>query len=70
MAYIGFRSLRVYWHCPFSCAIETEAIAAILILSLIFDYWHNVLGAVLSDSWTFEVTASTEGCLSAGTVFI
>ena len=43
MIYIGFQGLRVHWHCPFSCAIHTEAIGlvAILILSLIFDYWHT-----------------------------
>ena len=51
---IGFWGLRVYWHCPFSCAIQTEAVAAILILSFIFDYWHNVLEAVVSDLWTLE----------------
>ena len=28
---IGFRGLWVYWHCPFSCATENEAMAAILI---------------------------------------
>ena len=42
-----------------SYAIQTEDIAAILILSLIFYYWHNV----------FRVTASAEGCLSTCTVF-
>ena len=31
LVYIGFRGLRVYWHCPFSCATENEAMAAILI---------------------------------------
>ena len=31
--YIGFQGLRVYCHCPFSCAIQTLDIAAILILS-------------------------------------
>ena len=49
LAYIGFRGLRVYWHL---FAIKTEDIhdiAAILILSLIFCYWHNVLEAVVSD---------------------
>ena len=51
--YVGFQGLRVYWHCPFSCAVQTKAIAAILILSLIFYYWHNVLEAVMSDLWTF-----------------
>ena len=40
-----------------------------MILSLIFYYWHNVLEAVLSDVWTFLVTASAEGCLSACTIF-
>ena len=40
--YIGFQGLRVYWHCPFSCAIQTLDIVAILILSLIFYYWHNI----------------------------
>ena len=29
--YIGFRGVRVYWHCPFSCATENQAIVAILI---------------------------------------
>ena len=43
--------------------------AAILILSIIFDYWHNVLEAVVSDLWTFWVTGSDEGYLSAYTVF-
>ena len=46
LAYIGFRGLRVYWHYPYLFAIKTEDIhdiAAILILSLIFCYWHNVL---------------------------
>ena len=28
---IGFRGLRVYWHCPFLCATENEAMVAILI---------------------------------------
>ena len=39
--------------------------AAILILSLILYYWHNVLEAVLSDLSIFRITASAEGCLSA-----
>ena len=30
LVYIGFRGLRVYWLCPFSCATENEAMAAIL----------------------------------------
>ena len=30
---MGLRCLRVYWYCPFSCATENEATAAILILS-------------------------------------
>ena len=47
---------------------DHEAIAAILILSLIFYYWHNVLEAVVSDSLTFLVSASAEGCFSALTV--
>ena len=34
-------NLRIYWNCPFSCVIQTEDIAANLILSLIFYYWHN-----------------------------
>ena len=41
-----------------------------LILSLIFFYWHNVLEAVVSDLWTFRVTALAEGFLSACTVFL
>ena len=41
----------------------SEDIAAILILSLIFYYWHNVLEVVVSDLRTFRVTASAEGCL-------
>ena len=49
--------------------IQTEAIAAILILSLIFDYWHNELKAVVSDLWILRVTASAEGCLSTCPVF-
>ena len=53
LAYIYFRGLRVYWHGPFLCAIQTESIAAIMILSLIFYYWHNVLEAVVSDLLTF-----------------
>ena len=28
---IGFRGLRVYWHCPFQCATKNEPMAAILI---------------------------------------
>ena len=67
--YIGFRGLWVYRHCLFSCAIQTEAIAAILILLFIFDYWHLVLEAVVSDLWTFRVTASAEVYLGAYTVF-
>ena len=39
-------------NCPFSCATQTEAISAILILSLIFYYWHRVMEAVVSDLWT------------------
>ena len=70
LAYIGFRGLRVYWHCPFSFAIQAEDMAAILILSLILYYWHNVLEAVLSDLSIFRITASAEGCLSACTVFL
>ena len=64
------RPSRVYLHCPFSCAIQNEAIAAILILPLVFYYWYTVLAAVVSDllPW-FLVTASAEGCLSAYTVF-
>ena len=31
LVYIGFRGLRVYWHCPFSCATENEAMTAIFI---------------------------------------
>ena len=49
LAYLGFRGLRNYWHCPFSFAIQTEDIAAIMILLLISYYWHNVLEAVVSD---------------------
>ena len=67
--YICFLGLRLYWHCPFSCVFQTEDIAAILILSLIFYYWHNILGAVVSHLWTFRVTASAEGCLSARLIF-
>ena len=48
-----FRGLRVHWHCAFLCAIQARAIAAILISSLTFGYWHSVLDAVLSDLWTF-----------------
>ena len=44
---------EVYWHCPILCEILTEAIMAILILSFIFCYLHNVLEAVVSDLWTF-----------------
>ena len=50
--------------------IQTEAITAILILSLILDYWLNVLKTVVSDLWTFRITASVEVCLSACTVFL
>ena len=66
---IGFRGLRVFWHCPCSCAIQTEDIAAILILSLIFYYWHNVMEADVSDLWIFRVIASADGCLSISTTF-
>ena len=31
VVYICFRGLRVYWHCPFSCVTENEAMVAILI---------------------------------------
>ena len=44
--------MRVYSHCPFACAAQNEAIAAILILSLVF-YLHTVLAAVVSDFWPF-----------------
>ena len=37
MGYIGFRGLRVYCHCPFSCEIENKATAAILILSILIN---------------------------------
>ena len=47
-------SLLSSGHCPFSCAIQDEAIAVILILSLIFYYWHTVLEAVVSDSSDFH----------------
>ena len=33
LVYMGFRGLRIYWHCPFSSATETEAMAAILIFN-------------------------------------
>ena len=29
--YIGFRGVRVYWHCPFLCVTEKKAVSAILI---------------------------------------
>ena len=35
-----------------------------------FYYWNNVLEAVVSDLWTFCITASAEGCLSACIVFL
>ena len=44
--------------------------AAILILSFTFDYLHHVFEAVVLDLWTFRVTASAEGYLSACTVFL
>ena len=37
LVYIGFRCLRVYWHCPFSCETENEAAAAILVLSILIN---------------------------------
>ena len=45
LAYIGFRGLRVYWNCPFSCTIQTENIAVIFYhLSSIFGipYWKQL----------------------------
>ena len=60
--------MLVHWHCQFSCGIQTEDIGAILNLSLIY-YRHNILEAVVSDLWTFRVTASAEWCLSACPVF-
>ena len=38
-----------------------EAIVAILILAFIFDYWHNVLEAVVSDLWTFICSRGIRG---------
>ena len=35
--YIGFRGLRVYQYCPFSCESENEAVAAILVLSILIN---------------------------------
>ena len=48
-----------FMHLSFSCAIKSEAIAAILILSLIFHYCHNILEAVVSDLWASH-------CISRG----
>ena len=48
---------------------KNKAIAAILISSFIFDFNNNVLKAVVSDLWTFSVTASAEGYLIVCTVF-
>ena len=42
--------LRVYWHCPFSCATENEAMTAILILSILINHSYfqlNVLNRPL-----------------------
>ena len=52
-----------------------EAIAALLILSLIFEYWHNVLEAVqlYQIGGHFESLHQQRGggeCLSACTVFL
>ena len=38
---IGFRCLRVYWHCPFSCAIQAEAVTMI---TAIFYHWSSIIG--------------------------
>ena len=47
---IGFRGLRVNWHCPFSCAIQTKDIV-VRHLDFIIDLhdWHKELQAVVSD---------------------
>ena len=46
LVYIGFRGLRVHWHCPFSCATENEAAAAILVLSILINRFHFQLIAL------------------------
>ena len=61
------QGLRVYLHCLFLCAIQTEAIAAIFYhrSSVIgITYWKQVCQIC-----AHLVTASAEGCLSACTVF-
>ena len=67
--YIGFQGLRVYWHCPFSCAIQTLDIAAILILSLIFYYWHNIYWKRLCQICGHFESVHQQMCLSVCTVF-
>ena len=66
--YIGFRGLRVYDYCPFSCETENEAAAAILVLSILIN--RSYLQLIALKPGIYRVTASAEGYLSACTVFL
>ena len=65
--YIGFRGLRVYKYCPFSCETENEAAAAILALSILINRFYFQL--IDLKPGIYKVTALAEGYLSACTVF-
>ena len=55
---IDFRGLRVYWHCPFSCEIENEAMAAILVLSILINPSYFQLNAFQPAIYRFLGSAS------------
>ena len=65
---IGFRGLRVYDYCPFSCETENEAAAAILVLLILIN--RSYLQLIALKPGIYRVTASAEGYLSACTVFL
>ena len=66
--FLGFRGLRVYSYCPFSCDTENEAADAILVLSILIN--RSYFQLIAWKSGIYRVTASAVGYLSAYTVFL
>ena len=44
--------MRVYWHCPFSCEVESEAMAAILVLSILINRSYFQINALKPGIYT------------------
>ena len=58
LVYIGFRGLRVYWHCPFSCETKNKATEAILVLSILINRSYFQLNALELGIYGFLGSAS------------